>query len=434
MDQAQVGDPACATAVGHTWVMAHPGHGQVSLLGEESATPADAPLADRMRPRALDEVIGQPELTAPGSPLRAALDAGEPRSLILWGPPGVGKTTIARAIARQSDAAFEQLNAVTDGIKELRAVIERAQHRRTLLFIDEIARWNKSQQDALLPHVESGRVILIGATTEQPGREINNALMSRLKLFTLRALDEAALSEIADRALADSERGLGGQGLTLATEAREHILLVADGDARAVLNGLEAAAVLLPRGGEITLEVAQQATGSRRLAHDKAGEQHYDLISALIKSIRGSSVDGSLYWLARLEAGGEDPAFVARRLVVSASEEVGLAAPGALAIAVAGYEAVKNIGPPECWINLAAVTAYLARAPKSWAAYEGWRAAQELVAERPAYRVPDQLRNATTAIDRAAGAGRGYVHASQAGGERVRFLPAELDGVRVFSE
>lgn len=412
---------------------------QQSLLKEDppqgahSPRPAaGAPLADRMRPRTLDEVVGQPELTAPGSPLRAAIEAGAPRSLILWGPPGVGKTTIARAIAEQVAASFEQLNAVTDGIKELRAVIERARHRPTLLFIDEIARWNKAQQDALLPHVESGRVILVGATTEHPGREINNALMSRLKLFTLRTLDAAALEAIADRALADAERGLGAKPYTLSAEAREHILLVAGGDARAVLNALEAAAVLLPAGGEITLALAQQGTGSRRLAHDKAGEQHYDLISALIKSVRGSNVDASLYWLARLEAGGEDPAFVARRLVVSASEEIGVAAPGALAIAVAGYEAVKNIGPPECWINLAAVVAYLASCPKSWAAYEGWRAAQELVRTQPAYRVPNQLRNATTQIDRAAGAGSGYVHASQPGAERVEFLPSELRGTRLF--
>jgi len=403
---------------------------QQSLLPDESDP--NAPLADRMRPRTLDEVAGQPELTAPGSPLRAAIEAGQPRSLILWGPPGVGKTTIARAIAEQSSAAFEQLNAVTDGIKELRAVIERARHRPTLLFIDEIARWNKAQQDALLPHVESGRITLVGATTEHPGREINNALMSRLKLFTLRALDDAALDEIADRALADAERGLGAKPHSLTADAREHIRLVAGGDARAVLNALEAAAVLLPEGGEITLELAQQGTGSRRLAHDKAGEQHYDLISALIKSVRGSSADASLYWLARLEAGGEDPAFVARRLVVSASEEIGVAAPGALAIAVAGYEAVKNLGPPECWINLAAVAAYLACCPKSWAAYDGWRAAQDLVRTRTAYPVPDQLRNATTQIDRSAGAGKGYVHASQPGGEDVEFLPNELRGTPIF--
>ncbi|MGI8559107.1 MAG: replication-associated recombination protein A [Solirubrobacteraceae bacterium] len=414
---------------------------QQSLLGEDAPlhrggaplAVADAPLADRMRPRTLDEVVGQPELTAPGSPLRAAIEAGEPRSLILWGPPGVGKTTIARAIAEQATAAFEQLNAVTDGIKDLRAVIERARHRPTLLFIDEIARWNKSQQDALLPHVESGRVILVGATTEHPGREINNALMSRLKLFTLRALDDAALDQIADRALTDAGRGLGAHSYTLADDAREHIRLVAAGDARVVLNALEAAGVLIPEGGEITLALAQQATGSRRLAHDKAGEQHYDLISALIKSVRGSAVDASLYWLARLEAGGEDPAFVARRLVVSASEEIGLAAPGALAIAVAGYEAVKNIGPPECWINLAAVAAYLASCPKSWAAYDGWRAAQELVAVQPAFRVPDQLRNATTQIDRAAGAGQGYLHASRPGGEEIEFLPSELRGTRIVT-
>ena len=333
---------------------------QPSLLGPDLPSPASrtapiGPLADRMRPRTLAEIVGQERLTAPGAPLRAAIESGQPHSLILWGPPGVGKTTIARAIAASSDASFEQLNAVTDGIKDLRAVIERAEQRqqmgrRTLLFVDEVARWNKAQQDALLPYVESG-----------------------VKLYTLDDLREDALREIAERALTDPERGVltelhpGAEPLVLSDEALEHLLLHAGGDARMLLNGVEAAAALLPDGGCITLELAQQASGSRRLAHDKAGEMHYDLASALIKSIRGSDADATLYWLARLEAGGEDPAFVARRLVVSASEEIGLAAPGALAVAVAGHDAVKSIGPPECWINLAAVACYLATCPKSWA-------------------------------------------------------------------
>jgi putative ATPase len=426
---------------------------QPSLLAPDDPTGSPAPgsrsapigpLADRMRPRTLEEIVGQEPLTAPGAPLRAAIESGQPHSLILWGPPGVGKTTIARAIAESSDASFEQLNAVTDGIKDLRAVIERSEQRqrlgrRTLLFVDEVARWNKAQQDALLPYVESGMVVLVGATTEHPGREINRALMSRLKLYTLSPLDERALREIADRALTDPERGVltelnpGAEALELSDEAFEHLLLHADGDARMILNGVEAAAALLPDGGCITLEVAQQASGSRRLAHDKAGEMHYDLASALIKSIRGSDPDATLYWLARLEAGGEDPAFVARRLVISASEEIGLAAPGALAVAVAGHEAVKSIGPPECWINLAAVGCYLATCPKSWASYQGWQRAKELVATDPAYPVPQQLRNATTDIDREAGAGVGYVHASQ-GGAEVEFLPEEIRHTRFLED
>ena len=403
------------------------------------------PLADRMRPRTLEEVVGQERLTAPDAPLRAAIESGQPHSLILWGPPGVGKTTIARAIANTSDASFEQLNAVTDGIKDLRAVIERAEQRqrmgrRTLLFVDEVARWNKAQQDALLPYVESGVVVLVGATTEHPGREINRALMSRLKLYTLDELGEDALREIAERALTDPERGVptelhdGAAPLELSDEAFEHLLLHAGGDARVLLNGVEAAAALLPDGGCITLELAQQASGSRRLAHDKAGEMHYDLASALIKSIRGSDPDATLYWMARLEAGGEDPAFVARRLVVSASEEVGLAAPGALAVAVAGFEAVKSIGPPECWINLAAVGCYLATCPKSWASYQGWARAKALVAEDPAYPVPPQLRNATTDIDRQAGAGEGYVHPAQGGTDVVEYLPEEIRHQRFLQD
>ena len=406
---------------------------QPSLLAAQAAPESPeplAPLADRMRPRTLDEIVGQTALTAEGAPLRAAIASGQPHSLILWGPPGVGKTTIARAIAETSDATYEQLNAVTDGIKDLRLVIERAEqrqrmHRRTLLFVDEVARWNKAQQDALLPYVESGVIVLVGATTEHPGREINKALMSRLKLYTLSSLSEESLLEIARRALTDPERGVpaglhpGAHPLTLTDDASEHLLLHAGGDARMLLNGLEAAGALLPDGGEIDLALAQRATGSRRLAHDRAGEMHYDLTSALIKSIRGSDADATLYWLARLEAGGEDPAFVARRLVISSSEEIGLAAPGALAVAMAGYEAVRSIGPPECWINLAAVATYLARCPKSWASYDGWQRARELVADAPAHPVPPQLRNATTAIDRAAGAGEGYVHASRPGGEQA---------------
>ncbi len=424
-----------------------PDETQQSLLPPEPAPPsppsratpppagrgAHAPLADRLRPRSLDEVVGQETLTRPGSPLRAALDAGQAHSLILWGPPGSGKTTIAHAVAGSSAAAYEQLNAVTDGIKELRAVIERARERagsgrQTLLFIDEIARWNKAQQDALLPYVEDGTIVLLGATTEHPGREINPALMSRLKLYRVQPLDGGALREIVARGLAAA--AAGGAELTVDDEALEHLLLHAGGDARILLNAVEAAAALLPGGGRIGLDVAQQATGSRRLAHDKAGEQHYNLISALIKSVRGSDADAALYWLARLEAGGEDPAFVARRLVISASEEIGVADPQALVVAMATFEAVKAIGPPECWIPLAATACHLARSPKSWAAYTGLRRAQEAVAQESAHPVPMHLRNATTAIDRRAGVGAGYVHASEPGAERMTFLPEPLLGRR----
>ncbi len=408
-------------------------------IGAGAAGPS-APLAERMRPRSLDEVVGQPQLTGPGSPLRVGLEAGAPGSMILWGPPGTGKTTIALCVAREVDFEFEQLNAVTDGIKELRAVIERAESRRgtgqrTLLFIDEIARWNKAQQDALLPYVENGTVLLVGATTENPGFELNRALVSRVQVHIVLPLSDADLSELADRALGDVERGVGrpvGPPLALAPDAREHLLLVADGDARRLLGIIEAAAVLMPDGGAIELETLERAAGRRAVSYDKGADEHYAVISAFIKSIRGSDADAALYWLARMEAGGESPEFVARRLVISASEEIAVAASGALAVAVAGMQAVKMVGPPECWINLAHVTAYLARSPKSWAAYQGLATARGLVNDRPHYPVPTQLRNPTTALDRRMGLGEGYVHASQPGAESVSFLPPELEGTRIY--
>jgi putative ATPase len=411
---------------------------QLTLGG--AAVGTAVPLAERMRPRSLAEVVGQPQLTGPGSPLARGLAAGAPGSMILWGPPGTGKTTIALCVAREVDFEFEQLNAVTDGIKELRAVIERAERRRataqrTLLFIDEIARWNKAQQDALLPYVENGTVLLVGATTENPGFELNRALVSRVQVHIVLPLSDGDLSELADRALGDSERGVGGREppYELSREAREHLLLVANGDARRLLGIIEAAAVLVPDGGLIDLDSLERAAGRRAVAYDKGADEHYAVISAFIKSIRGSDVDGALYWLARMEAGGESPEFVARRLVISASEEVAVAASGALAVAVAGMQAVKMIGPPECWINLAHVTSYLARSPKSWASYQGLAGARRLVAQQPHYPVPAHLRNATTALDRERGLGEGYVHASQAESDRVTFLPPELQGTELYT-
>jgi putative ATPase len=401
------------------------------------------PLAERMRPRTLKEVVGQPHLTAGDSPLRTSLAAGAPHSMVLWGPPGTGKTTIALLVAAAVDADVEQLNAVTDGIKELRAVIGRAQDRRatgrrTLLFIDEIARWNKAQQDALLPYVENGTVVLVGSTTENPGFELNRALVSRLQVHVVRPLEDSDLAELARRALSDAERGVGipvgddRPPYALADAALEHLLLVSGGDARRLLGTIERAAQLTPGGGEIDVATIERAAGQRAVSYDKGADEHYAVISAFIKSIRGSDADAALYWLARMEAGGEDPVFIARRLVISASEEVGTAASGALTVAVSGMQAVKMIGPPECWLHLAHVTAYLARAPKSWAAYRGLGAARRLVAERPHYPVPAQLRNATTQLDRRLGHGEGYVHASQPGAETVEFLPPELTGTPIY--
>jgi putative ATPase len=405
-------------------------------LGESVAT-GKAPLADRMRPATLDEVVGQPQLTGERALLARSIKDGRPYSFVLYGPPGTGKTTIAMAAARGFGLAFEQLNAVTDGVKDLREVVARAKDRRrlgegTLLFVDEVSRWSKSQQDALLPYVENGTVILIGATTENPGFELNRALRSRLKIEMVRALNDDDLGEVITRALTDASRGLGDRRITLSDAARAALLQHSDGDARAVLTGLEYAATLADPGTEVSEDLMLEALGARSFP---GRTEHYDLASALIKSIRGSDPDAALYWLARMEATGEEPRFVARRLLISSAEEVGLAAPGALAIANAGFEATMNLGPPECWIVLAEVAAYLAVSPKSWASYMGLAEARRIVAESPSYPVPLALRNETDEVSKAEGAGRGYQHASRLppASEKVRFLPEELQDATTYS-
>jgi len=399
-------------------------------LGDQQAR-ASAPLADRMRPLTLDQVVGQPSLTGPQAMLTKAVQASKPYSMVLWGPPGCGKTTIAQAAARSFALNFAQLNAVTDGVAQLREIIDSARKargigERTLLFIDEIARWSSSQQDALLPYVEDGTVILVGATTEHPGHRLQPSLRSRLKIERLQPLDSAGSEQLLERALAD-QRGLKGL-YEIDPEARIELIHFAGGDARALLTGLESAALVVgPAGGRISVDILGHALGERALPSGRT--ESADLISAFIKSIRGSDSKAALYWMSRLEAIGEDPLYVARRVVVSASEEVGLAQPGALAVAVSAYQATQILGSPECWIPLAVTVAYLAGLPKNWEAYQGLQEARALVADHDAYPVPLALKSGSTEVDRKLGHGKDYRHPAQGGSNS--YLPDELSDLRV---
>src|SRR6266511_2134304 len=402
-----------------------------------------APLAARMRPRNLDEFVGQAHVLGPGSALRALIEADELRSVILWGPAGTGKTSLAQIVARATRSHFEELSATSAGVKDVRAVLEAARQRlgasgrRTILFIDEIHRFNKAQQDALLPGVEDRTVVLIGATTENPFFALNTPLMSRSLLFRLEPLEPDELKTIVLRALTDRDRGLGGQGLSLDPDALDHLAQRADGDARHALNALEAAALVVssraPEDSEerrITLGDIEDALQRPRVTYDRAGDQHYDVASAFIKSIRGSDPDAAVHYLARMLEAGEDPRFIARRLVISASEDVGLADPQALPLAVAAFQALEFIGLPEARLNLAEATVYLALAPKSNSALKALEAAgQELRAERPG-RVPGHLQSATFSGERALGIGVGYVYPHDHPGHWVpqRYLPEGLDG------
>src|SRR5574337_1698040 len=359
-----------------------------------------APLADRMRPRTLQEFVGQEHLLGEGKLLRRAMEAGELPSLILWGPPGSGKTTLAFLLADRCKATFVPFSAVTSGIKEIKEVIARAQQeraygRRTLLFIDEIHRFNKAQQDAFLPHVEGGTIVLIGATTENPSFEVIAPLLSRAKVVTLHPLSEEALMLILRRALGDQERGLGRLQIEADDEALRFISRLGSGDARVSLNTLELVAQMIakqPEGSRrLTAQIAQEAAGRRTLLYDKAGEEHYNLISALHKSLRGSDPDASLYWLARMLASGEDPQYIARRLVRFASEDIGNADPQALAVAVAAKDAVHFIGMPEGNTALAQAAIYLATAPKSNAIYEAYQRASDDAHKDVAEPVPLHL-------------------------------------------
>ncbi|MDH3212337.1 MAG: replication-associated recombination protein A [Myxococcales bacterium] len=379
-----------------------------------------APLADRMRPRTLDEILGQDHLLGEGAALRSLLEAGELPSLILWGPPGCGKTTLARVLASGSETRFEPLSAVTAGVKEIRAAVERARRerhsgRRTVLFLDELHRLNRAQQDALLPHVETGTVTLMGATTENPSFEVIAPLLSRCRVFTLKRLEPDALAALVRRAAEDTERGLGQRRLEVADDVTAAIAHAADGDARRALGILEAAAAIEARGrrGEggavaISPEAVVEAAGRRLLVHDRDREEHYNVVSALIKSLRASDPDAALYYASRMLDAGEDPLFVARRLVIFASEDVGNAEPAALGLAVSAFQAVERVGMPEGRIPLAQAVTFLACAPKSNAAYRALGRAREAVAEHGSLPVPLHLRNAPTPLMKGLGYGRDY--------------------------
>jgi putative ATPase len=387
---------------------------------DSQAAAAAQPLAERMRPRTLDEFTGQESLLGPGKPLRTQIERDDIGSMILWGPPGCGKTTLARLIARMTHSDFIAFSAVLTGIKEIKDVMAAAEHtrragRRTIVFVDEVHRFNKAQQDAFLPHVEAGNIILIGATTENPSFEVIAPLLSRTRVYVLLALSTEQIEGLLRRAIADKERGLGKENIEISDEAIQHIAVFSGGDARAAYNTLEAAVRAVQPDSQgrraITRELLAELLQRKFLLYDKSGEEHYNLISALHKSVRNSDPDASLYWMVRMLESGEDPLYIARRLVRMASEDIGLAEPGALAVTIAAMQAADFVGPPEGNLALAQAAVYLSLAPKSNAIYTGYGSVAADLERTSTEPVPLHLRNAPTGLMKNIGYGKGYQYA-----------------------
>ena len=398
------------------------------------------PLAARMRPRSLDEVAGQQHLLAPGKPLREAIEKGTVGSMIFWGPPGSGKTTLARVIAQYTDREFVAFSAVTEGVPRVREIVAEAEARRrlgrgTILFADEIHRFNKAQQDAFLPHVESGTITLIGATTENPSFEINGALLSRVRVFVLQPLQPADIRALVERALTDGERGLGTWNLEVDDDALDLLATESDGDARRALTVLEAAAEHVGRGGRVGVEVMRDALQLRFARYDKGGEETYNMLSAFHKSLRGSDPQGALYWMARMIDGGADPMIMFRRAIAMAAEDIGLADPEALKLAVAARDAYHMLGPPEGYLPLTEMIVYLSTAPKSNRVVVALNAALDAARAHPAEPVPMHIRNAPTGLMKELGYGSGYQYAHDAPEAYIpqEYLPAPLRGMQFYA-
>ncbi len=402
----------------------------------------NAPLADRMRPRSLEELVGQEEILGESSLLARVIRADKVPSMILWGPPGSGKTTLANVVAHETSATFVPFSAVLGGVPELRKLIAAAKERitlygkKTILFVDEIHRFNKAQQDALLPHAEKGTVVLMGATTENPSFAVNAALLSRSRVFELKPLSDKDIATLLERALHDEERGLGLKRLEIAPEAMELLVHGAQGDARRALSALELteAHCSAVQSTVVTSEVVEQALASKTLLYDKSGEEHYNVISAFIKSLRGTDPDAALYWMMRMLEAGEEPLFVLRRMIIFASEDIGNADPRALQVAVAADEAFQRLGMPEGIYAMAQCCTYLASAPKSNASNKAWHAAREAVREHGALPVPKKLRNAPTQAMKSWGYGDGYryPHDEEGYAAGETYLPDELEGRRYY--